>query len=49
VSSANGGADSADSGLTASSRYRAELAGATDRLIGWAKAFDELGGLRGAS
>jgi hypothetical protein len=49
VSSANGGADSADSGLTASSRYRAELAGATDRLIGWAQAFDELGGLRGAS
>jgi hypothetical protein len=46
VSSANGGADSE---LTASSRYRAELAGATDRLIGWAKAFDELGGLRGAS
>jgi hypothetical protein len=26
-------------------RYRAELAGATDRLIGWSQAFDELGGL----
>jgi hypothetical protein len=49
VSSASGGADSADSGLTASPRYRAELAGATDRLIGGAQAFDELGGLRGAS
>ncbi len=46
VSSANG---SADSGLAASQRYRAELAGATDRLVGWAQAFDELGGLRGAS
>lgn len=26
-------------------RYRDELAGATDRLVGWARAFDELGGL----
>jgi hypothetical protein len=26
-------------------RYRAELAEATDRLLGWAQAFDELGGL----
>ncbi|WP_456319768.1 phage shock envelope stress response protein PspM, partial [Mycobacterium intracellulare] len=42
VSSANG------DGLTESQRYRAELAGATDRLLGWAQAFDELGGLRGA-
>ncbi len=49
VSSANGGADGVDSGLTASPRYRAELTAATDRLIGWAQAFDELGGLRGAS
>ncbi|MCV7351628.1 phage shock envelope stress response protein PspM [Mycobacterium parmense] len=32
----------------AAQRYRAELAGATDRLAGWAQAFDELGGLRGA-
>jgi hypothetical protein len=43
VSSANG---SADSGLTVSrQRYRAELVEATDRLTGWAQAFDELGGL----
>lgn len=42
VSSANGG------GLTESRRYRDELAGATDRLVCWAQAFDELGGLRGA-
>jgi hypothetical protein len=26
-------------------RYRAELVGATDRLLGWAQAFDELGGM----
>ena len=26
-------------------RYRAELVDATDRLVGWAQAFDELGGL----
>lgn len=42
VSSANGG------GLAESQRYRDELAGATDRLVCWAQAFDELGGLRGA-
>ncbi|HXA13239.1 MAG TPA: hypothetical protein VNW93_13825, partial [Mycobacterium sp.] len=43
VSSANGDAGGA---LAASQhRYRAELAGATDRLVGWAQAFDELGGL----
>jgi hypothetical protein len=41
VSSANG-----DAGLAAAhQRYRAELAEATDRLTGWAQAFDELGGL----
>jgi hypothetical protein len=41
VSSANG-----DTGLaTSQQRYRAELAEATDRLLGWAQAFDELGGL----
>ncbi len=40
VSSANGGDVSAGS-----QRYRDELAGATDRLAGWAQAFDELGGL----
>jgi hypothetical protein len=43
VSSANG------DGSAATQRYRTELAGATDRLVGWAQAFDELGGLRGAS
>jgi hypothetical protein len=41
VSSANG-----DAGLAAAhQRYRAELVEATDRLTGWAEAFDELGGL----
>lgn len=40
VSSVNGG------GVVASrQRYRAELVDATDRLNGWAQAFDELGGL----
>ncbi len=29
-------------------RYRHELVEATDRLAGWAQAFDELGHLRGA-
>src|SRR5262249_7239664 len=45
VSSANGSAHG-DAGLVASQqRYRAELTEATDRLLGWAQAFDELGGL----
>lgn len=39
VSSANG------DGAVARQRYRAELAQATERLVGWAQAFDELGGL----
>jgi MFS family permease len=43
VSSANGGTTSAS--LASQQRYRDELAGATDRLVGWAQAFDELGGL----
>jgi hypothetical protein len=43
VSSANGDGGAA---LVASrQRYRDELAGATDRLVGWSQAFDELGGL----
>ncbi|MGA8546419.1 MAG: hypothetical protein WB785_14315 [Mycobacterium sp.] len=43
VSSANGDRGAA---LVASrQRYRDELTGATDRLVGWAQAFDELGGL----
>jgi hypothetical protein len=41
VSSANG---EGGANLT-QQRYREELAGATDRLMGWAQAFDELGGL----
>ncbi|OBK49518.1 hypothetical protein [Mycobacterium sp. 1081908.1] len=41
VSAANG-----DTGAgPARQRYRDELVGATDRLLGWAQAFDELGGL----
>ena len=45
VSSANGSVNGA-AGLAASQqRYRAELVEATDRLLGWAQAFDELGGL----
>jgi hypothetical protein len=42
VSSANGGSGAAP---VARQRYRDELAVATDRLIGWSQAFDELGGL----
>ncbi len=35
-----------ETGLVGShQRYRAELSEATDRLLGWAQAFDELGGL----
>ncbi|MCV7089235.1 phage shock envelope stress response protein PspM, partial [Mycobacterium interjectum] len=40
VSSANG-----DGAAPVQQRYRDELVGATDRLMGWAQAFDELGGL----
>jgi hypothetical protein len=43
VSAANGDAGAALPG--AQQRYRAELVDATDRLLGWAQAFDELGGL----
>jgi len=42
VSSAN-----ADGVAAPRQRYRAELVAATDRLTGWAQAFDELGGLPG--
>ncbi|BBX97379.1 phage shock envelope stress response protein PspM [Mycobacterium lacus] len=42
VSSANGGG-AGEAG--SQQRYRDELVGATDRLVGWAQAFDELGGL----
>jgi hypothetical protein len=43
VSSANG--DGGAALAVSRQRYRDELAGATDRLIGWSQAFDELGGL----
>jgi hypothetical protein len=45
VSSANGDSTGAATLPGAQQRYRTELAGATDRLLGWAQAFDELGGL----
>lgn len=43
MASANNGGSS-DSALS-QRRYRDELAGATDRLLGWAQAFEELGSL----
>jgi hypothetical protein len=43
VSSANG--DAGGALAPSQQRYRAELVDATDRLVGWAQAFDELGGL----
>ncbi len=46
VSAANSG--SMSTSPMAAQRYRHELAGATDRLTGWAQAFDELGHLRRA-
>ena len=45
VSSANGDSAGGATLPSAQQRYRTELAGATDRLLGWAQAFDELGGL----
>jgi hypothetical protein len=46
VSSANGESpDSVMASAVSRQRYRDELVGATDRLVGWAQAFDELGGL----
>ena len=46
VSAANTG--SMSSSPMSQQRYRDELVNATDRLMGWAQAFDELGHLRGA-
>lgn len=46
VSAANSG--SMSSSPMSAQRYRHELGAATDRLAGWAQAFDELGRLRGA-
>lgn len=47
VSSANGGPPTGTGAVwpVSQHRYRDELVGATDRLLGWAQAFDELGGL----
>ena len=46
VSAANTG--SMSSSPMSQQRYRDELVNATDRLVGWAQAFDELGHLRRA-
>lgn len=46
VSAANSG--SLSSSPMSAQRYRNELSGATDRLLGWSQAFDELGQLRRA-
>jgi hypothetical protein len=45
VSAANGDPVAAATSTNAEQRYRTELTGATDRLLSWAQAFDELGGL----
>ncbi|HUB54300.1 MAG TPA: hypothetical protein VMB04_03945 [Mycobacterium sp.] len=45
VSSASGDPVAAATADNAQQRYRTELTGATDRLLSWAQAFDELGGL----
>jgi hypothetical protein len=45
VSSANGDPVAGGTSNNAQQRYRTELTGATDRLLSWAQAFDELGGL----
>ncbi len=47
VSSANGG--SMPISPMSQQRYREQLGNATDRLLGWAQAFDELGQLRKTS
>ena len=46
VSAANNG--SMSSSPMSQQRYRDEVVNATDRMMGWAQAFDELGRLRGA-
>ena len=45
VSSANGDPVAGGTSNNAQQRHRTELTGATDRLLSWAQAFDELGGL----
>ena len=46
VSSANGSGAGSPLMAQAEARYRSELSAATDRMLGWAQAFDELGELR---
>jgi MFS family permease len=46
VASANGQPSLGGPVASSQQRYREELGDATDRLIGWAQAFDELGGLQ---
>ncbi|OBF15714.1 hypothetical protein [Mycobacterium sp. ACS4331] len=48
VSSASGGQDAAAQWPQSRRDYRGELTAATDKLLGWAQAFDELGQLRRA-
>ena len=49
VSAGNGGTTSAQlPPARPAEHYRSELTNATDRLVGWAQAFEELGQLRGA-
>ncbi|CAJ1583762.1 phage shock envelope stress response protein PspM [[Mycobacterium] wendilense] len=48
VSAANGGGAPSPQLQASQHRYRSELTDATDRLLGWAQAFDELGQLRRA-
>ncbi len=49
VSVSTSGADSDPMGGFSQQRYRTELSDATDRLLGWAQAFDELGPARRVS
>ena len=46
VSSANGSGAGSPLMAQSAARYRSELSAATDRMLGWAQAFDELGELR---
>ncbi|HOW95278.1 MAG TPA: hypothetical protein PLF91_12400 [Mycolicibacterium fallax] len=48
VSSVNGGPGAASASPMSAQRYRGELIGATDRMLGWADAFEQLGQLRRA-
>lgn len=48
VSSTNAGPNAAAASPMSTQRYRGELVGATDRMLGWADAFEQLGELRRA-